>query len=111
MKATKDFFTISESRKKFRIPVEDIIRLEASRVYSVFHLASGEKYTCCKNIGTLNNILTEENSFVRIHKSHLVNLNHMKEYQSRDGGVCVMRDGIALPISRGKKSKLLGYMK
>ena len=111
MNKKKDFFTISESKKKFRIPVEDIIRLEANRVYSVFHLISGEKHTCCKNIGAINNILTEKSSFIRIHKSHLININHIKEYQSKDGGICVMKDGIALPISREKKSKFLRFMK
>lgn len=45
--------------------------------------------------------------FIRIHNSHLINLNHTKKYVRGDGGYVVMDDGKSLNVSRSKKEELI----
>jgi two-component system LytT family response regulator len=45
--------------------------------------------------------------FIRVHSSHLVNLQHIKTYQRGDGGYVVMSDGVAVEVSRSRKKELM----
>jgi two-component system LytT family response regulator len=47
------------------------------------------------------------NGFVRIHKSHLINLHHVQRYIKGDGGTAVMSDGSQVSVSRGGKIGLM----
>ncbi|MBK9334004.1 MAG: LytTR family transcriptional regulator [Ignavibacteria bacterium] len=40
--------------------------------------------------------------FVRVHKSHLINLLHIKDFTKLDGGCITMCDGVKIPVSRRK---------
>ena len=50
-------------------------------------------------------LLTEYN-FIRTHKSHLINIKHIKSYL-RNEGVIIMSDGSKIPVSRRKKDKIV----
>jgi two-component system LytT family response regulator len=47
--------------------------------------------------------------FLRVHRSHIVNLNHVKEVRTEQDGesVVVMNDGHKLAMSRGYRSRIL----
>ena len=45
--------------------------------------------------------------FYRVHQSHLINIDHLKEYVKIDGGYLKMYDGSSVPISTRKKSSVL----
>lgn len=51
------------------------------------------------------------NNFLRIHKSHLINLNCVKEYIKGKGGHVIMIDGTKLEVSPKHKSELLDLLK
>jgi two-component system LytT family response regulator len=63
-----------------------------------------------KNIKHFEDIL-EAQGFYRIHRSHLVNLNYIKEYYRGDGGYVTMTDGSSIPVSRRKKTAFLERIK
>jgi two-component system LytT family response regulator len=46
-------------------------------------------------------------SFIRIHHSYIINLEHLIRYEKGDGGTVYLANGIALPVSREKKKKFL----
>ncbi len=46
-------------------------------------------------------------SFMRVHKSYLVNLSHIQEYVRTDGGYLIMDNGHKVPVSRRKKEQLM----
>jgi two-component system, LytTR family, response regulator len=48
---------------------------------------------------------------MRIHKSHLINMQHLKEYIKGEGGFVVMANGKQLEVSRRKKEAFISYMK
>ncbi len=45
--------------------------------------------------------------FVRMHHSHVVNLNHVERYQRGAGGVLVLDNGDHVNVSRSKKNDFL----
>ena len=55
--------------------------------------------------------LLEDVSFVRIHKSYLVNLLHVKEYMRGEGGSVILSNGKEVEVSRRKKDIFLSKMK
>jgi two-component system, LytTR family, response regulator len=93
--------------KGFRI-VEDnkIIRLEADGNCTQFHFANQERYLDTKTLKVFEDMLNPE-KFCRIHKSHIINLDHLVEYRNTEGPMAIMDNGDEVPISRSKLSVFL----
>ncbi|MGN6495442.1 MAG: LytR/AlgR family response regulator transcription factor [Agriterribacter sp.] len=92
------------------VKLEEIIYCEAERSYVVFHLTNKKSVTVSKPLFDYDNIL-QATSFLRIHKSFLINLLHVKEYQRGEGGVVVMSNGAEIEVSRRKKDQFLAKIK
>lgn len=88
------------------IPVEEIIYCEARRSYSRFALPDNRYIVTSKALLNYEAILISQN-FFRIHKSYLINLNHVEQYIRGAGGVVVMSNGMELDVSRRKKDDFL----
>lgn len=87
--------TKSDGEKRFR--AGDIIRCEADSNYTQIFLTKGRKFTASKTLSDLENML-DENDFIRIHKSHVVNKNHIQSI-GRESEL-TLSDGASVPISR-----------
>jgi two-component system, LytTR family, response regulator len=72
----------------------------------VFHLDNGKTVTVSKPLLEYDQLL-RDTSFLRIHKSFLVNLLHVKEYQRGEGGIVILSDGAEIEVSRRKKDEFL----
>jgi two-component system, LytTR family, response regulator len=91
----------------FLAPIE-IIRLEADGTYT--HIFSkDEKFTATKNIKEYEDILTPRH-FFRSHKSHLINLKHVKRFNRADGCFVQMSDGSKAEVSRRKQEEFIEVM-
>ena len=55
--------------------------------------------------------LLKDQQFVRIHKSHLIHLAHLKEYLNQDGHFVRMADGSQVPVARAKLSWFLSMVR
>ncbi len=86
--------------------IEDIIRCEAQSNYTMFYLKDGTKILVTKSLKEYEGLL-EEYSFIRVHHSHLINLNCLKEFIKSDGGYAVMVDNSNVPVSVRKRDALL----
>jgi two-component system, LytTR family, response regulator len=86
--------------------VESIIRCEADRNYTNLFLKNKGKITASRNLKDLEEML-EDYSFVRVHHSHLVNLNEVEKYIKGEGGYLMMSDKSAVDVSRSRKEILL----
>lgn len=90
----------------------DIIRLESMGNYTQFYFADGSKELITKTLKIYDAML-DEKTFVRVHQSHLVNVNHIKSYIKTEGGYLLMKDGSRVPVSVRKKGyvmELLGQL-
>ncbi len=92
------------------VEVSDILRIEADGSYSQIYFTSGKRQIISRNLKELQMAL-HGLFFLRVHKSHLVNLKHIIEYTAlKNGGILKMRDGSLVDIARTHKSKLQDLM-
>lgn len=91
------------------IAPNQIVRCEALQSYTTFILADKTRIMVSKNIGEMENLLPS-NLFMRVHKSHLINIRYIKKYIRTDGGQLLMADGVCVDISRFKKEEILSKL-
>lgn len=97
--------------KGFRVVgISDIIFCESESSYTIFHLRDGQIITASKSIMEYE-LLLENNGFCRIHKSFLVNLQHIREYVRGEGGAVVLTNDKTIEVSRRKKEVFISKMK
>ena len=92
------------------IEVEDIVSLQADSNYTIIHMKDMQKLVISKTLKDFEELL-DASQFVRIHKSYIVNLKHIKEYNTMDGGIVKMADGNQWSISRRQLDFFLEKMK
>ena len=110
-KKTNDLKICIPSIKGFQIiQIGDIICCEAENSYTTFHLVNQQKIVASKTLLEYE-MLLEEQQFIRVHKSFLVNLQHVKEYKHGDGGKILLSNGLEIEVSRRKKEVFLSQMK
>jgi len=83
------------------IDIDSIIYLEADTSYTIFHTQNNGKIVSSHNLKYYEDIL-DSGSFIRSHKSYLLNMLHFKQYKNTEGYLAVMDDGSEVPISRRK---------
>lgn len=99
------------SNQGFRlIDIDDIVHIEADSNYSIFNLVTLEKIVVAKVLKDYEEILPE-NRFVRIHKSSIVNLKFVKEYNSKNGLQVVLNNGEIIIVSRRRASDFFDKIK
>lgn len=84
----------------------DITRCEANGNYTVIYLSDGRKCTIAKALGQAEALLNER-TFVRVHHSHIINLDYLMSYVKGSGGYVVMTDGAIVTVSRDRKAAFL----
>lgn len=92
------------------IDVDDIIYIEADSNYSVVHLSNQDKITVSKVLREFEELLPSD-QFVRVHKSSIINLNHLKEYNSKNGLQVFLKNGESINISRRRASDFFEKIK
>ena len=88
------------------VEVGNIIRCESNINYTNFFFENGKTMLVTKTLKEFDKILSDF-GFYRVHQSHLINIDHLKEYIKIDGGYLKMKDGSSVPISTRKKSSVL----
>lgn len=92
------------------VPVAEILHADSDSNYTEFHFTSGRKLVVPKTLKEMEALL-QDMGFLRIHHSHLVNLDHVRKYVRGDGGYLILSDGSHLNVSRSRKDKLVEVLK
>ncbi len=82
--------------------VENIIQLEADNNYTKVQLHEKPALLVSKPLRDFEKCLEGYNFFVRIHKSHIINMHFLKSFSYSDGGIITMVDGSTHPVSKRK---------
>ncbi|MCB0524939.1 MAG: response regulator transcription factor [Lewinellaceae bacterium] len=82
----------------FKTP--DIIRCQADSNYTVFHLSGKRKFVSSKTLGEYEAILQTQ-GFLRVHKSHLVNLSFIDNFLGKD--YIRLLDNTEIEVARRRK--------
>lgn len=92
------------------IELDDIMYAESSGNYTNLHFFNKPMVCTSKPLHEYEKLL-EDAGFVRIHKSILVNMLHVKEYLRGEGGSVLLSNGKEIEVSRRKKDIFLSRMK
>lgn len=88
----------------------DIIRCQASGSYTYFHFADGKTIMVSMRLKECSNILPSR-IFLRVHYSHIINLNFVHKYKRGKGGEVVMADHSIVGVSLANKELFLNAMR
>jgi len=101
---------ISHTKGIKLVDINDIIYLEASGNCTVLYFSDGSRYLDTRTLKIYEGILNP-NIFYRIHKSHIINLDYLKEYLNEDGHFVVLKNGKLLPVARNRVSTFVKTLK
>lgn len=92
------------------VEISSIVRCEGDGNYTNFFLKNGEKIIASKTLKEFDELLSDYN-FLRVHQSHLINLNEVKTYIKTDGGYIKMKDDSTVSIARLRREMVLDKLK
>jgi len=87
------------------LEIQSITRCESESNYTRIYCADNNRYLICRTLKEVEKVL-QENGFVRVHHSHLINPQYIRKFIRHDGGFIVMDDGQQISVSRTKKDRL-----
>jgi two-component system, LytTR family, response regulator len=90
--------------------LNEIVLLKGHDNYTSIVLTSGKETMITKTLKYFESILPQS-VFIRIHKSHIINILHVKEYNKADGGFILLSNGSRYEISKSKIEEFLKIMK
>ncbi|MBL7942588.1 MAG: response regulator transcription factor [Flavobacteriales bacterium] len=83
--------------------VRDIVRLEADSNYTWMYLVDGSKFLTARTLKEMEDLL-QQNRFIRTHKSHLVNRQHVLQLTST--GELLLIDQTRIEVSRRRLNEV-----
>lgn len=88
------------------VPMNDIIRCESEGSYCHVILNDRPNLFLSKTLKQISELINDD-KFLRVHHSHLINVDYIRKYIRGKGGQVIMDDGTAIPVSRTKKDSFL----
>ncbi len=88
------------------ISVDSIISCESDSNYTIILQKNKQKTIASRTLKEVEEML-EDYPFLRVHNSHVVNLNEVNKYIKGEGGYLIMSDGSKIDVSRSRKEMLL----
>jgi two-component system, LytTR family, response regulator len=92
------------------LKLEDIVYCEAQRSYTIFRLLNNKSVIISRPLFDYERLLSDT-VFIRVHKSFLINMLHVKEYIRGEGGTVIMTNGMEIEVSRRKKEVFMTRIK
>lgn len=111
--------TINPSNPKIGLPsgdrvefteVKSIIRCQGESNYTTIYFTNRKPLLVAKTLIEFEELLFDY-QFIRVHKAHLVNLQHVKSFTKNDGGILYLSNGDSVAISRRRKEFTLTQIK
>ncbi|HZV68228.1 MAG TPA: LytTR family DNA-binding domain-containing protein [Saprospiraceae bacterium] len=90
--------------------ISSILYCKANGNYTEIFLADNKKLISSYTLGHFNELLLPH-SFIRIHRSYMVNPHKITAYKRGEGGSVVMSNGDELDVSRANKEVFLQFFK
>jgi len=92
------------------VNLEDIVYCSSDSNYTNFYFTNRKMICSSRALHDYEELLKNQR-FFRIHKSYLVNLDHIDRYVKGEGGTLIMKNGVELEVSRRRKAQLLNQFK
>jgi two-component system, LytTR family, response regulator len=92
------------------IAFDQIIKCQADRAYCHFFLADKRTVLVSKPMKEFEDVLTSK-GFLKVHKSTIVNMQHIEKFIRGKAGYLLMSDGAMVNISVRKREELMNVFK
>jgi len=90
--------------------INNILYLEGMNNYTAFHMVDRPKILVSKTLKEFEELLSDS-GFIRIHKSSIINIRHLKKVNIDDTVSAQMADGSILAVSRRRAAELVEIVK
>lgn len=107
---TPSLLVLPSSQGILVIPVSHIVRIQSISNYSKLFLADGKNIVVAKVLHWFE-AHPSLACFVRIHRTHLVNVQHIKQYSHSKNGSLSMQNEEILPVARRRKGLLIQQLR
>jgi two-component system LytT family response regulator len=87
------------------VEVAYIMLLEAEGAYTHVWLADGSKLLVSKRLLFFEQVLADRESFLRVHRTYMVNFNHVSRY-SKAESLLVMDNNMSIPVPKERKAEI-----
>ncbi len=91
------------------IKQNEIVYAKAADNYCEIFLMNGKNYMISKTLKKVEGELMDSD-FLRVHKSYLVNIHHIKRYERNFGGSLLLEGDLEVPVSSTGKKILNGLL-
>ena len=91
------------------VNLDDIIRCESDSNNTMFYLQDDKKIFVTKTLKYFADLL-KPYGFLRVHQSHLVNLQCISAFIKTDGGYLMLKNGNNVPVSVRKKAEVIDVL-
>jgi two-component system LytT family response regulator len=88
------------------IETSDIIWMQASEFYTVFHLTGKKTLVSSQTLKRYEELL-EDGTFFRSHHTYLINMDHITKYFKGKNPYVIMSDGAEIPIAFRRKDEFI----
>jgi two-component system LytT family response regulator len=104
--AKPDKISLHTLDKIIIVNLDDIIRCEADSNNTMFYLKDNQKVFVTKTLKYFADMLTNYD-FIRVHQSHLVNMECISAFIKADGGYLLLKNKETVPVSVRKKAEVI----
>lgn len=87
------------------VKMEEIIRLKGNGNFTDVYLTNGTKKLVCRFLKHFSEMLPHP--FIRVHKSHIINVHYVRSYHKGTGGYVILNDGAEVEVSPAYKDSLV----
>ena len=102
---------LSNAKGIYHIAVTDISYIQANGACSATYTENGDKITCCKNLAAITRDLKNNDDFIRVHRSYIVNKKQVRMYKKEDGGKILMNDGTEILVAKRRKKEFISQLR
>jgi DNA-binding LytR/AlgR family response regulator len=92
-------------RQMHFLPFEEIVMIEGDGNYTLFYCTNGRRIMVSKTLRDYEKLLGEKHTFFRVHKSYLINLQHVVRYDVKGEDSVWMKNGKIVGVARRRKQE------
>jgi len=103
---TKKKIILKTFNNVYLVKVKEIVYIESDGRYSTLFLESGENVIVSFTLKHYQEMLIDY-GFFRVHKSYLINLNHIRRFEKAEGGHVILTNDAKVPVASRKRDQLM----
>lgn len=90
------------------VKLKEILQAESDNNYTRFYFENGKELLVSQPLKTFEKRLDTQ-GFMRVHQSHLVNLQHITSYRKKTSQL-ILKNNITVPVSQNRKNSVMEYL-